>query len=307
MAPVPDQLVVEAAMDPARLDPLARSTPVKCRLTLSLSRPDGELVAGDARVIVALNESVRPGLALKTSPDRKLLGPLGTQTDLAVGRIASGQQHSLLLQLGAPQRRAGQIELGRVEVLVEVSEPGRTRLRRETRIQAVYGEPELADAVTEAESGPVDERDEARLIDDFLEAYRRGSRQQGVETLRLLVSRRHDSRRRRLLEAMLDELQERGKLSKEQLDELSGRTGGGAKEASRFDVVLLDAGERPVKVAREIRAATGLGLRDVTDLMKHVGTTIGRALGFAQAGALQRRVQAAGARVEVRRVAESSE
>lgn len=285
-----------------RLDPAARETPVKCRLTLSIAQPDGELVAANTRLVVVLDEAVRPGLAMKTAPERKLLGPLGNRTELAVGEIAGGELHSLLLQMRAPQRSAGKLELARVELLLDLPSRGLTDQRQEVRLVATYGEPEPEVEVPAPEVEPADERDEARLIDDFLDAYRRGYREDSVATLRLLIMRCPDAGRNERLQRMLGELEERGKLSKEHLDELSVGSAGDPQETSLFDVILIDAGERPIKVAREIRAATGLGLRDVTELVKSAGATIGRALRFAQAGALQRRVQAVGARAEVRRV-----
>lgn len=296
-------LTVDATVDPPRLDPEARETALKWRLTLSVAQPADGIAVSNTRLVVVLDESVRPGLALKTAPDHKLLGPLSSGAELTIGEVAAGHPHSLLLQMRAPQRRVGVFELGRIELLVDMPSRGLVNHRQELRLVATYGEPQPAPE-TEAPVQGVqleDERPDARLADDFLDAYRRGFRDESAGTLQQLLARCVDAGRRRLLQSMLSELDERGKLSKERLDEFSSAGTVDRPEASLFDVVLLEAGERPIKVAREIRAATGLGLRDVTELIKTANATIGRALGFAQAGALQRRVQAVGARAEVRR------
>lgn len=71
-------------------------------------------------------------------------------------------------------------------------------------------------------------------------------------------------------------------------------------EASRVSVVLLDAGPADPGLLKEIRRASGTGLADVAALLAQVPVTIVEGLGRGDAEALQARMLARGARVELR-------
>jgi large subunit ribosomal protein L7/L12 len=79
--------------------------------------------------------------------------------------------------------------------------------------------------------------------------------------------------------------------------------GGGAAEAAEekteFDVVLTDAGANKINVIKEVRAITGLGLKEAKDLVE-AGGKVKEGASKADAEALKKKLEEAGAKVELK-------
>ncbi len=79
--------------------------------------------------------------------------------------------------------------------------------------------------------------------------------------------------------------------------------GGGAaaaEEKTEFTVVLAAAGEKKVEVIKVVRAATGLGLKEAKDLVDGAPKPVKEAIPKADAEALKKQLEDAGAKVEVK-------
>ena len=72
------------------------------------------------------------------------------------------------------------------------------------------------------------------------------------------------------------------------------------EEKTEFDVVILDAGEKKINVIKEIRALTGLGLKEAKDAAEQTPSTIKEGISKADAEAFKAQLEAAGAKVEVK-------
>ena len=72
-----------------------------------------------------------------------------------------------------------------------------------------------------------------------------------------------------------------------------------AEEKTEFDVVLIDAGASKINVIKEIRAITGLGLKEAKDLSEK-GGAIKEGLNKEEADKLKGQLEAAGAKVELK-------
>jgi large subunit ribosomal protein L7/L12 len=81
-------------------------------------------------------------------------------------------------------------------------------------------------------------------------------------------------------------------------------TGDGAaaveEEQTEFDVVLQAAGEKKIQVIKEVRAATGLGLKEAKALVDEAPNPVKEALSKEDAEALKAKLEEAGATVELR-------
>ena len=73
-----------------------------------------------------------------------------------------------------------------------------------------------------------------------------------------------------------------------------------AEEKTEFDVVLVDAGAKKIEVIKEVRAITGLGLKEAKDLVEAGGKTVKEAAGKADAEEIKKKLEAAGAKVELK-------
>jgi large subunit ribosomal protein L7/L12 len=70
------------------------------------------------------------------------------------------------------------------------------------------------------------------------------------------------------------------------------------EEKTEFDVVLKDAGAQKINVIKEVRAITGLGLKEAKDLVE-AGGKIKEAISKAEADEIKGKLEAAGAVVEL--------
>jgi len=73
-----------------------------------------------------------------------------------------------------------------------------------------------------------------------------------------------------------------------------------AEEKTEFDVVLVDAGDKKINVIKEVRAITGLGLKEAKDLVEAGGKTVKEAAGKAEAEEIKKKLEEAGAKVELK-------
>ena len=71
------------------------------------------------------------------------------------------------------------------------------------------------------------------------------------------------------------------------------------EEKTEFDVVLTDAGANKINVIKEVRAITGLGLKEAKDLVE-AGGKVKEAIGKADAEEIKKKLEAAGAKVELK-------
>jgi large subunit ribosomal protein L7/L12 len=73
-----------------------------------------------------------------------------------------------------------------------------------------------------------------------------------------------------------------------------------AEEATAFTVVLADAGAEKIKVIKEVRAATGLGLKEAKDLVDGAPKTVKEGMEKKDAEELKKKLMEAGAKVEIK-------
>ena len=71
------------------------------------------------------------------------------------------------------------------------------------------------------------------------------------------------------------------------------------EEKTEFDVVLTDAGANKINVIKEVRAITGLGLKEAKDLVE-AGGKVKEAVSKADAEAMKKKLEEAGAKVELK-------
>jgi large subunit ribosomal protein L7/L12 len=72
------------------------------------------------------------------------------------------------------------------------------------------------------------------------------------------------------------------------------------EEKTEFDVILKDSGEKKINVIKEIRAITGLGLKDSKDMVEGAPKTVKEGVSKKDAEAMKAQLEAAGAVVEIK-------
>jgi len=73
-----------------------------------------------------------------------------------------------------------------------------------------------------------------------------------------------------------------------------------AEEKTEFDVILAAAGDKKINVIKEVRAITGLGLKEAKDLVEGAPKPVKEAVSKEEAAKLKEQLEGAGATVEVK-------
>ena len=73
-----------------------------------------------------------------------------------------------------------------------------------------------------------------------------------------------------------------------------------AEEKTAFDVVLMDAGANKINVIKEVRAVTGLGLKEAKDLVEGAPKTVKEGVTKEEAAKMKEIIEKAGAKVTVK-------
>jgi large subunit ribosomal protein L7/L12 len=85
---------------------------------------------------------------------------------------------------------------------------------------------------------------------------------------------------------------------------VAGPAGGGdagaAEEQTEFDVVLTSAGAKKIAVIKEVRAITGLGLKEAKELVDGAPNTVKEAASKDEAEEIKNKLEEAGATVELK-------
>jgi large subunit ribosomal protein L7/L12 len=82
--------------------------------------------------------------------------------------------------------------------------------------------------------------------------------------------------------------------------------GGGAaaavveEEKTEFDAILVDVGANKINVIKEVRAITGLGLKEAKDLVEAAPKAIKEGVSKAEAADIKKKMEEAGAKVDVK-------
>ena len=85
---------------------------------------------------------------------------------------------------------------------------------------------------------------------------------------------------------------------------VGGAAGGAAapaeEEKTEFDVILTDAGANKINVIKEVRAITGLGLKEAKDLVEGAPKAVKEGVSKAEAADIKKKLEDAGAKADVK-------
>ena len=79
-----------------------------------------------------------------------------------------------------------------------------------------------------------------------------------------------------------------------------GDAGGAAEEKDEFDVILVSAGDKKINVIKEVRAITGLGLKEAKELVEGAPKPVKEGASKDEAEELKKKLEEAGASVELK-------
>jgi large subunit ribosomal protein L7/L12 len=80
----------------------------------------------------------------------------------------------------------------------------------------------------------------------------------------------------------------------------AGAAAAPAEEQTEFDVILLSAGDKKIQVIKEVRAVTGLGLKEAKDLVEGAPKPVKEGVSKDEAKKIKEQIEAAGGQVDVK-------
>jgi large subunit ribosomal protein L7/L12 len=80
----------------------------------------------------------------------------------------------------------------------------------------------------------------------------------------------------------------------------AGPAAAAAEEQTEFSVILVSGGDKKINVIKEVRAITGLGLKEAKDLVEAGGKTVKEGVSKEDAAKLKKQLEDAGAKVELK-------
>jgi large subunit ribosomal protein L7/L12 len=85
---------------------------------------------------------------------------------------------------------------------------------------------------------------------------------------------------------------------------VAGPAGGAAaapaEEKTEFDVILVAAGDKKIQVIKEVRAVTGLGLKEAKDLVEGAPKPVKEGVSKDEAAKIKAQIEASGGQVEIK-------
>jgi large subunit ribosomal protein L7/L12 len=80
----------------------------------------------------------------------------------------------------------------------------------------------------------------------------------------------------------------------------AGAAAAPAEEKTEFDVILLSGGDKKIQVIKEVRAITGLGLKEAKDLVEGAPKPVKEGVSKDDAAKFKKQIEDAGGQVEVK-------
>ena len=80
----------------------------------------------------------------------------------------------------------------------------------------------------------------------------------------------------------------------------AGEAGAAAEEKTEFDVILTTAGDKKIAVIKEVRAITGLGLKEAKELVDSAPKAVKEGIAKEEAEKVKAQLEEAGAQVELK-------
>ena len=79
-----------------------------------------------------------------------------------------------------------------------------------------------------------------------------------------------------------------------------GDAGPAEEEKDEFDIILVEAGDKKINVIKEVRAITGLGLKEAKELVEAGGKAVKEGAAKAEAEEIKKKLEDVGAKVELK-------
>jgi len=284
------------------------------------------------------DERVQLKRAFRTSPERAVYDSLTLDSDhkleLRVGNIENNRIYEFLLQIEVGQHDVGTLELIKVRLQYDVNRSGMTTQQVEEIILTVnYSESKSPEPITNKDiSRSIKKATMLQLCNDLVQAFSNSDNAlalQVIDKLKQKCNEENNTALQQQLDSIKIKLERGQRISdKERNDFLLGCTGASPEievlpeleappeievhpepgvppkvdilpDADLYDFILVDPGSETIRLLREIRNATNMGIPEIADIVKSRNCLVTVFKNKADAQTLEQRLTKIGAKVKV--------
>jgi len=268
------------------------------------------IIATNVKLNFTFNERVQLKQVFKTSPERALydsstINSNDNNLELRVGNIENAKVYEFLLQMEVDRFDPGTIELINAKLQYDINHLGINMQVQEITLSVDFVESDPDSLQPGINKKLVDAMRSATMVqlgDELVQACSTSDNDRALQVIDKLQQRCDEENNIALqqhLDSMKSQLETGGKVSdKDRNDFLLASTAAPPK-AELFDLVLTDPGSETIRLLREIRYATSMGMREIADIIKHRNSVITVFKNRASAEKLQQRLVKTGAKLAV--------
>jgi Mg-chelatase subunit ChlD/ribosomal protein L7/L12 len=272
-----------------------------------ISRID-RIFSTNVKLNFTFDERVHLKQVFKTSPERALydsstINSTENSLELRVGNIEGDKVYEFLLLIEVDSLDIGAIALITARLQYDINHLGLNRQAQEIILAVNYTEDDSLQSGTNEKIGnALRSASMVQLSDELVQACSKSDNDRALQAIDELQQRCDEENNTALqqhLDNMKSQLSSGGKVSdKDRNDFLLASTTAPPK-AVLFDLILIDPGSETIRLLREIRYATSMGLREIADIIRCRNSVVTVFKNRASAEQLQQRLVKLGAKVKV--------
>ena len=266
------------------------------------------IIATNVRLDFTFDERVQCRQVFKTSPERALLDSSTFTSDtsdlaLRVGNIEDNKVYEFLLQVDVGRIDVGTIELITARLQYDINHLGLDRQTQEIVLTANFSESDSLQSGTGKKIGSALKiATMMQLSDDLMQSFSNSDNDLALQTIDELQQHCEEENNTALqqnLENMKVQLERGQGISGNDRNDFLLASTTAPPKAPFFDLILIDPGSDTIRLLREIRNATGMGMREISDIIRRRNSVVTFFKNETSAKSLQQRLASIGAKVEI--------
>jgi Mg-chelatase subunit ChlD/ribosomal protein L7/L12 len=265
------------------------------------------IFATNVKLDFTFDERVQLKQIFKTSPERALYDPStinnNNNLELRVGNIEYNKVYEFLLQIEVDVLDVGAIELITARLQYDINHLGINKQVQDITLTVDFTESDSLQSGTNQKTvDAIRSATMVQLCDDLVQACAKSDNDRALKTVDTLQQRcdeENNTALRQHLDTIKNQLVSGNRVSdKDRNDFLLASTKAPPK-AEIFDLILVDPGPETIRLLREIRNATSMGLREIADIIQCRNSVVSVFKNKTSAEKLQQRLVNVGANVTV--------
>jgi Mg-chelatase subunit ChlD/ribosomal protein L7/L12 len=264
------------------------------------------IFATDVKLNFNFDERVHLKQVYKTSPERALYDSSTfnhkNSLELRVGNVEYRKVYEFLLQIEVDVLDVGAAELVKARLQYDISHLGINGQVQEITLTVNFKESDALTGTSEQTLEAMSSATMLQLCDDLMQACADADSDRALHTADILQQRcdeENNTLLREHLDSIKDKLVQGERVSDQDRNDFLLASTKAPPKAQVFDLILVDPGSETIRLLREIRNVTHLGLREVADIVKCRNSRVAIFKNKSAAEKLQQRLVNIGAKAMV--------